>query len=93
MSRFEILRDCRRGERCILVANSPSLNRMDFSFLRRETVIGMNKMFSGFRKFPFCPRYIARAEFGWDGRRILDATLDGVCDVFEKIGDRTLLRQ
>ncbi len=93
MLRFEILRDRRRGERCILVANSPSLNRIDLSFLHRETVIGMNKMFSGFRKVPFCPRYIARAEFGWDGRRILDAMLDGACDVFEKIDYQTLLRQ
>ncbi len=45
------------GERCVLMANGPSLNRMDLSFLRRHTVIGMNKIFLGFRKFDFYPRY------------------------------------
>jgi hypothetical protein len=45
------------GERCILVANGPSLNKMDLSFLRGEIVLGMNKIFLGFRKFGFYPRY------------------------------------
>lgn len=44
-------------ERAVLVANGPSLNRMDFDFLRRETVIGMNKIFLGFKKYRFYPRY------------------------------------
>jgi len=44
-------------ERCVLMANGPSLNRMDLSFLRRQTVIGLNKIFLGFRKFHFYPRY------------------------------------
>lgn len=30
---------------------------MDLSFLRREVVIGMNKIFLGFRKFGFYPKY------------------------------------
>lgn len=45
------------GERATLVANGPSLNRMNLDFLRSETVIGMNKIFLGFRKFRFYPRY------------------------------------
>lgn len=57
MSRFDLLKDRHRGARCVLVANGPSLNRMELSFLRRETVIGMNKIHLGFRKFHFYPRY------------------------------------
>jgi len=57
MRRFELLRNRHAGERCVVVANGPSLNMMDLSFLRQETVIGMNKIFLGFRKFHFYPRY------------------------------------
>lgn len=41
----------------MLVANGPSLNRMDLSFLKLETCIGMNKIYLGFKKFRFYPRY------------------------------------
>ncbi len=56
-SRLDGLRDRHRGERCVLVANGPSLNRMDLGFLRRETVIGLNKITLGLRRFGFYPRY------------------------------------
>jgi hypothetical protein len=45
------------GERCVLVANGPSLNRMDLSGLRRELTIGLNKIFLGLDRFGFYPRY------------------------------------
>lgn len=51
------LKDRHLDERAVLVANGPSLNRMRLDFLRRETVIGMNKIFLGFKKFRFYPRY------------------------------------
>ena len=41
----------------MLIANGPSLNQMDLSFLKRETCIGMNKIFLGFKRFKFYPRY------------------------------------
>lgn len=41
----------------VLVANGPSLNLMALDFLKDEVVIGMNKIFLGFRKFKFYPRY------------------------------------
>ena len=47
-----------RGERAVLVANGPSLNQMDLGFLRRETVIGLNKIHLGLRRFRFYPRYL-----------------------------------
>ena len=55
--RLANLKDRHAGERCVLVANGPSLNRMDLSFLRRETCIGLNKIYLGFKKFRFYPRY------------------------------------
>ncbi len=57
MGRIELLRDRHRGARCVLVANGPSLNRMDLSFLRHELAIGLNKIFLGLRSFNFYPRY------------------------------------
>lgn len=57
MSRFSLLHDRHRGHRCVLIANGPSLNRMDLSFLRREVVMGTNKIHLGFRRFDFYPKY------------------------------------
>lgn len=58
MPRILKLRNRHAGERCVLVANGPSLNAMDLRFLRRETTIGLNKIYLGIRKFNFYPRYI-----------------------------------
>lgn len=55
--RLARLRNRHRGERCVLVANGPSLNRMSLGFLRREHVIGLNKIYLGFQRFGFYPRY------------------------------------
>jgi hypothetical protein len=55
--RLASLRDRHRGQRCVLVANGPSLNRMDLAFLRHETVIGLNKIHLGLRRYGFYPRY------------------------------------
>lgn len=54
---FNIYHNRHLGERCVLVCNGPSLNKMDLSFLKGETVIGLNKIFLGFKKFRFYPRY------------------------------------
>lgn len=51
-------KDVHHGERCVLVCNGPSLNKMDLGFLRRETVFGLNKIHLGLEKFGFYPRYI-----------------------------------
>jgi len=61
------------GERCVLVANGPSLNRMDLSFLRGETVIGLNKIFLGFRKFHFYPRYYVSVN-----RKVLEQSAEAI---------------
>ncbi len=56
-ARLDFLRDRHAGQRCVLVANGPSLNRMDLGVLRDEIVIGMNKIYLGLKTFGFHPRY------------------------------------
>lgn len=57
MNCFDMLHNRERGRRCVLVANGPSLNQMDLRFLRHETCMGLNKIFLGFKKFGFYPKY------------------------------------
>jgi len=57
MNRFDFLKDRHIGQSCILICNGPSLNKMDLSFLKHEMTIGLNKIYLGFKKFNFYPRY------------------------------------
>lgn len=41
----------------MLVCNGPSLNQTDFSLIRSEVSMGLNKIFLGFRRLHFYPRY------------------------------------
>lgn len=54
--RLSRLRNRHTG-RVVLVCNGPSLNQMRLRFLRKEIVIGVNKIYLGFRQFGFYPRY------------------------------------
>ncbi len=63
MNRLTSLRNRHIGQRCILVANGPSLNEMDLSFLRNEITIGLNKIFLGIKKFHFYPRYLVAVNY------------------------------
>ena len=56
-NRLKALHNRHRGQTAVLVANGPSLNRMALACLRGETVIGLNKIFLGFNRFGFYPRY------------------------------------
>lgn len=73
VSRFDMLRNRHAGESCVLMANGPSLNAMELSFLRRETVIGMNKIFLGFTKFNFYPKYYVAVN-----RKVLEQSADHI---------------
>lgn len=68
-----MLRDRHKEERAVVVANGPSLNRMDLSFLRREIVIGMNKIFLGFKTFGFYPRYYVAVN-----RKVIEQSADQI---------------
>ncbi|MEA5412053.1 hypothetical protein VB737_09785 [Synechococcus sp. BA-120 BA3] len=41
----------------MLVCNGPSLNQTDFTLVRKEVSMGMNKIYLGFQRFRFYPRY------------------------------------
>ena len=57
-SRFSrLIHNRHQGERAVIVANGPSLNEMDLSFLKHEITFGLNKIYLGFKKFNFYPRY------------------------------------
>ena len=46
-----------KGQRCVIIGNGPSLNKMDLSFLKNEICFGMNKIYLGFEKWNFLPKY------------------------------------
>jgi len=52
-----LLKNKHKDERVVIICNGPSLNNMDLSFLKRECVIGLNKIYLGFQKFNFYPKY------------------------------------
>jgi len=58
MSRLTRFRDLHAGQRCVIVCNGPSLNRMDLRALQGEVVIGMNKIHLGLPRLGFYPRYL-----------------------------------
>ena len=41
----------------MIVANGPSLNKTDFRLIRNQICFGLNKIYLGFEKFRFYPRY------------------------------------
>lgn len=57
LSRISWLKNRHKDETCVIVCNGPSLNEMDLKWLRDYTVIGLNKIFLGFKKFGFYPKY------------------------------------
>ena len=57
-ARLARFRDLHAGARAVLVCNGPSLNAMDLRPLRRELVIGLNKIHLGLHRFGFYPRYV-----------------------------------
>lgn len=51
------LKNRHSGQRCVIICNGPSLNKTDFSLIRSEICIGLNKIFLGFKTFHFYPKY------------------------------------
>jgi len=50
-------KDKHLGQRCVIVGNGPSLNKMDLSFLRNEITFGLNRIYLLFDKYDFRPTY------------------------------------
>ncbi|MEA3437149.1 MAG: CmcI family methyltransferase [Thermodesulfobacteriota bacterium] len=50
-------KDKHRDQRCVIIGNGPSLNKMDLSFLKDEITFGMNRIYLMFDKYSFRPTY------------------------------------
>ena len=48
-----------KGERCFIIANGPSLKSIDFSLLKNEITIGMNRIYLMKEQNGFMPNYLA----------------------------------
>jgi hypothetical protein len=51
------LKDRHRGQRCFIIGNGPSLNRMDLSPLRDEVTFGLNRIYLMFPSLGFSTTY------------------------------------
>lgn len=49
--------NCHRGERCFILANGPSLNKVNLSLLRNDITFGLNRIYLLFDKVNFRPTY------------------------------------
>jgi len=57
--KIEYFRDLHKNERCFIIANGPSLNKMDLSPLEDEITIGMNRIYILFEQWGFSTTYLA----------------------------------
>lgn len=55
--RLEAFRNVHAKERCFVVANGPSLRKMNLSKLQNEITIGMNRIYLNFEKMGFATTY------------------------------------
>jgi len=51
------LQNAHKGERCVLMANGPSLTRMNFEQIKDEFTIGLNRIYLLFDQLPFEPNF------------------------------------
>lgn len=50
-------KDKHKGQRCVIIGNGPSLNKMDLSFLENEITFGTNRIYLLFDRWKFRPTY------------------------------------
>jgi hypothetical protein len=57
IQRLAALKDTRRGERCFIMGNGPSLRQTDLTRLKNEYTIGMNRIYLAFPEMGFQTSY------------------------------------
>ncbi len=59
-SRLCQFKDIHKNQKCILMCNGPSLNKVDFSAIDKKKYVffGLNKVFLGYELFGFYPQYM-----------------------------------
>lgn len=53
------LKDIHKGERCFIIGNGPSLNKLDLSLMKNDITFGVNAIYTNFEKMGFYPTYFA----------------------------------
>lgn len=56
--RLQAMKDSRRGERCFILGNGPSLNRTDLSLLAEEVTFGLNRIYLKFEEIGYSTDYL-----------------------------------
>ncbi|MHC4365321.1 MAG: glycosyltransferase [Planctomycetota bacterium] len=69
-------RDKHRGQRCVIVGNGPSLNKMDLSFLKNEMTFGMNRIYLLSDKWDFRPTYYVSVN-----PLVIEQSADQICRI------------
>ncbi|HZU87532.1 MAG TPA: 6-hydroxymethylpterin diphosphokinase MptE-like protein [Anaerolineaceae bacterium] len=57
IQRLATLKDSRKGERCFILGNGPSLRQTDLSRLKNEATLGMNRIYMAFPEMGFQTSY------------------------------------
>ncbi len=55
--RLLALKNIHKGERCFIIGNGPSLNKLDLTQLKGETTFGVNAIYLNYEKMGFYPTY------------------------------------
>ena len=55
--RLKALRNAHAGERCFIIGNGPSLNKLDLTLLRSERTFGVNAIYTNYQRMGFYPTY------------------------------------
>lgn len=51
------MKNIHKGERCFIIGNGPSLNKLDLTKLKNEYTFGVNAIYTNFEKMKFYPTY------------------------------------
>lgn len=57
VARLKLLKDSRRGERCFIMGNGPSLRQTDLTRLKNEATFGVNRIYLAFPEMGFPTSY------------------------------------
>jgi hypothetical protein len=55
--KLQSFKDKHKGERCFIIGNGPSLNKLDLTLLKEETTFGVNGIYLNEEKMGFLPTY------------------------------------
>jgi hypothetical protein len=55
--KIERFKNLYRGERCFVIGNGPSLNKIDLTLLKNEITFGVNAIYTNYEKMNFLPNF------------------------------------